>query len=222
MAGLQHPPANGYNGMSTLRGVYMTGKTFLILGAVITIAGCATLGAGYAARDVEKAVELINTQNASELSRHSSAPFLFDGEMLLRRSDIEAVWLHLTENGFKLKNPVITETTKSDDATYKVFLESQEMEIFFRKYIPADSTLGRIDTDDGVFYLLLGRGVDGTPRFWVSPAFRFGWQLAYGGETDEESRGCLLYFSDGSLHGVWPADGYRLCGRICRSQVCRR
>ena len=141
----------------------MTGKTFLILAAVITIAGCATLSAGFAARDVEKAVALINSQDASELNRHSSAPFLFDGEMLFRGSDVEAVWRHLSENGFELNNPIIAETTKSDDATYKVFSESQEMEIFFKKYIPAGSTLGRIDTDSGTFYLLLGRGVAGYP-----------------------------------------------------------
>ena len=141
----------------------MKGKTFLILAAAVFITGCATLSAGFAARDVEKAVGLINSQDAAELSRHSSTPFLFDGEMLLRGSDIDAVWLHLSENGFKLKNPVIAETIKSDDTTYKVFSESQEMEIFFRKYIPAGSTLGRIDTDGGTFHVLLGRGVDGYP-----------------------------------------------------------
>ncbi len=141
----------------------MKGKTFLILAAAICVTGCATLSAGFAARDVEKAIELINTRNASELSRHSNTPFLFEGEMLLRGSDVEAVWHLLSENGFELKNPVIAETTVSDDATYKVFSESQEMEIFFRKYIPAGSTLGRIDTDDGTYHLLLGRGVDGYP-----------------------------------------------------------
>ena len=139
----------------------MKGKIFWVLAAVIVFTGCATLSAGIAARDVERAVGLINSRDAFELKRHSSVPFIFDGEMLLRGSDVEAVWHNLSENGFELKNPVIAETKKSDERTYKVFSDSQEMEIFFRKYIPAGSTLGRIDTDDGIFYLLLGRGVDG-------------------------------------------------------------
>ncbi len=141
----------------------MIRKTFLILSTVITIAGCATFGAGYAARNVQKAVELINSKNALELSRHSSTPFLFDGEMLLRHSDVEAVWRHLSENDFELKNPIIAETATTDDSTYKIFSESQEMEIFFRKYIPDNSTLAKIYTEDGEYHLLLGRAVDGYP-----------------------------------------------------------
>jgi hypothetical protein len=141
----------------------MKGMTLLVLTALVCVAGCATLSGGFAAREVEKAVELINTRDASEISRHSSAPFLFEGEMLLRGSDVEAVWRHLSENGFQLKNPVVVSTTESDDATFRVFSDTQEMEIFFRKYIPAGSTVGRVDTDTTTFHLLLGRGIDGYP-----------------------------------------------------------
>lgn len=141
----------------------MKGNALFAIAAMVCITGCATLSAGFAARDVEKAVDLINSQNASELSRHSSTPFLFEGEMLLRNTDVEAVWSNLSGNGFELKNPIIIETSKSDETTYRVFSESEEMEIFFRKYIPEDSILGKIDTDEGTFHILLGRGVDGYP-----------------------------------------------------------
>jgi len=141
----------------------MKGNALFVIAAMICITGCATLSAGFAARDVEKAVGLINSQNASELGRHSSTPFLFEGEMLLRSTDVAAVWINLSENGFELKNPVIAETSLADETTYRVFSESEEMEIFFSKYIPEDSILGRIDTDDGTFHILLGRGVDGYP-----------------------------------------------------------
>jgi hypothetical protein len=141
----------------------MKWTTLLVLAVVVGITGCATLGAGFAARDVEKAVGLINSQDGFELSRHSSAPFLFEGEMLLRDSDVDAVWHNLSENGFELENPIIVETSKSDETTYMVFSDTEEMEIFFRKYIPEGSTLGKIGTDNGTFYILLGRGVDGYP-----------------------------------------------------------
>jgi hypothetical protein len=139
----------------------MKAKSLFIIVSAILIAGCATLGTGFAARDFERAVAIINSQDAGGIIQNTSAPFVFESEMLLRQSDVEAVWSHLSENGFELVNPIVTETNKIDDSTYRVFSESEEMRIFFSKYIPKGSALGRVDTDNGTFYLLIGRGADG-------------------------------------------------------------
>ena len=139
----------------------MKTKNLFVLTAAIVVAGCATLGSGFITRDFERAVAIINAHDANELIQNSSAPFIFESEMLLRKSDVEAVWRNLSKNRFELVNPVVAETKKIDESTYMVFSESEEMKVFFYKYIPEGSTLGRIDTDNGTFYLLIGRGADG-------------------------------------------------------------
>lgn len=141
----------------------MKGKVIAVLACAVIVSGCATLGTRYAERNVEKAIALINSGDAGALGRYSSDEFIFGREILLRSSDIEAVWNHLIENGFALINPVVSGTYESDDTTFAVFSESEEMEIFFKKYIPPGSTVGKIETSDGTFYVLLGRGIEGYP-----------------------------------------------------------
>ena len=141
----------------------MKGKVLVALALIVIISGCATLRAGFAKRDVQKAVELINSQEADALSFHSGRPFIFEGEILFRSADIEAVWRHLSDNGFAFNNPRIVEAYRSDESTYKVFSESEEMKLLFKKYVPAGSTVGRIDTEEGSYYLLLGSGTGGYP-----------------------------------------------------------
>jgi len=138
-------------------------KALLLCAAAVAITGCATLKAGLAVRNFEKAVELINSQDVEALTRHSGKPFIFDREILFRTSDIEAVWRHLSENNFSLNNPVITVSGESGDSLHKLFSDSDEMEIIFRKYIPSDAAVGAIATDNGVYMLLLGSGTEGYP-----------------------------------------------------------
>lgn len=141
----------------------MKGKVLVAVALIVMLSGCATLSAGFARRDVQKAVELINSQEADDLSFHSGRPFIFEGEILFRSADIEAVWRQLSDNGFAFNNPRIVEAYRSDESTYKVFSESEEMKLLFQKYVPAGSTLGRIDTEEGSYYLLLGSGTGGYP-----------------------------------------------------------
>jgi len=138
-------------------------KALLLLVAVTAVSACATLTDAIAVRNVEKAVELINSKDAEALARNSGKPFIFEGEALFRAADIRAVWQNVTENGFTLENPVIVEARKADSGSYAVFSESEEMEIIFRKYVPGGATLAIIETGRGVYQLLLGRGVGGYP-----------------------------------------------------------
>lgn len=141
----------------------MKGRVLLAVVCIAAVSGCATLRSGFAEREVEKAIELINSGDAGKLAGHSGKMFVFDGEILLRSSDIRAVWRHLSENGFSLTDPVVIETFRSDDSTYAIFSESDEMKIFFSEYVPTGSTVGQVETIEGTFYLLLGNGSGGYP-----------------------------------------------------------
>jgi hypothetical protein len=141
----------------------MKGKCIVTLACVLAVSSCATLEVKFAEQDVERAVELINSQDVDLLARNSGKAFIFDGEILLRSSDVRAVWSSLAKNDFSLENPIIVETQKTNDATYAVFSDSEEMKIFFSKYIPAGSTLGKVETSNGAYQLLLGRRSEGIP-----------------------------------------------------------
>lgn len=141
----------------------MKGKGLPVVFFIVLICGCATLGARFATKDVAKAVELINSQDAAALSLHSGKQFIFDGEILLRSADIHAVWSNLSDSGFSFINPFIVETFASDETTYRIFSDSEEMRILFDRYIPAGSTVGKIATDDGTYHLLLGSRSGGYP-----------------------------------------------------------
>ncbi|MEJ2446596.1 MAG: hypothetical protein P8Y37_01435, partial [Anaerolineales bacterium] len=90
-------------------------------------------------------------------------PFIFEREILFRPVDTQAVWRNLVENGFMLADPVITRVGGVDDNTYKIFADSDEMKILFKKYVPEKSTLALIETAGGTYQLLLGNGTRGYP-----------------------------------------------------------
>jgi hypothetical protein len=113
---------------------------------------------------LEKAVSLINQGDAPALTESSAVPFVFDGEILLRASDVGAVWRNLSINGFRLDSEGVMGTSRVDDTTYQVFSEADEMRIFFSKYVPSGSVLGTVQSGGKTYYLLLGRMSGGYPQ----------------------------------------------------------
>lgn len=129
---------------------------------VVVLAGCATLAGG--AGNVGKAVSLINQGDADMLTQNSAVPFIFEGELLLRRSDVASVWRNLSINGFRLSEDDLLQVGTVDDTTYRVFSDADEMRVSFAKYVPPGSTLGRVSSGGKEFHLLLGQVSGGYPQ----------------------------------------------------------
>ena len=132
--------------------------------AAVLLTGCATLGARMAPGNVEKAIALINQGDADLLAQNSAVPFVFEGEVLLRSSDVAAIWRNLSINGFHLDERGVLEVGNTDDSSYHVFSGAQGMSIFFSKYIPSGSILARVESDGKEYYLLLGKVSGGYPQ----------------------------------------------------------
>jgi hypothetical protein len=134
----------------------------LAMFAAAALTGCATLGGG--AGNVGKAVSLINQSDAELLTQNSAVPFIFEGEVLLRRSDVAAVWRNLSINGFRLSEEDVFDAGNIDDTTFRIFSDAEEMRVFFSKYVPFGSTLGRIKSGGKEYHVILGNVSGGYPQ----------------------------------------------------------
>ena len=139
-------------------------KLIVLVTAVTAItAGCATFGTGQAG-DAEKIVTLINRGDAEQLTNISVIPFIFEGEVLFKASDVGAVWRNLSVNGFRINYPKYEEAARVDAGTYRIFADTYEMETYFAKHVPAAATLAKVTSKGQVYWLLLGRLTGGSPE----------------------------------------------------------
>ncbi|MBT3275886.1 MAG: hypothetical protein HN368_22245 [Spirochaetales bacterium] len=139
-------------------------KFLIVLIAVILTAGCASFGSGPSQEETLKAVTMINSGGAVLLIENSGVPFIFDGEILVRRGDMESVWTNLNANGFQISGSRVISLAPVSDQSYAAFAETEEMRVFFKKYVDSSASLAKIRADSGVFYLLLGTEVDDYPQ----------------------------------------------------------
>ena len=146
-----------------MKGKILALATITAIGGV-AVTGCATFGTGSARGSVGKVVSLINMGEAEPLTESSAVPFVFEGEVLLRPSDVKAVWRNLSINGFHLDKPEIMETVEIDETSYRVFADTFEMKTYFRKYVPTGSTLSKVESGGKEYFLLLGKVSEGYPE----------------------------------------------------------
>ena len=104
----------------------------------------------------EKVVDLINHPGEEYLEEISSNPFLFDGEIIVLDKDISMIWNNLNRSRFGFKNGVIAETVPVGADDYKMFADTMEVKTYFSKYLPEDAAIVKVESDYGLFYLLLG------------------------------------------------------------------
>ena len=130
--------------------------------SMVFLTGCATLGGGTG--KVEKAVSLINQGDADLTAQNSAVPFVFEGEILARVSDVNAVWRNLSINGFRLDPSGIADVGRTDDSSYLIFSERSEMRIFFEKYVPDGSTIAAVESNGRGYHLLIGKVSGGYPQ----------------------------------------------------------
>jgi len=143
---------------------FPTGLLCLALAGAALLGSCATAPYMPSQRKVQKLVDLIDRGGVGSVKGLASAPFLLDGEILLRPADVDAAWANLAASGFKMASPKVVSTARVGDDSYRLFAGTMEVRAFFRNYLNKDSVVATIDSSEGRFYLLLNREVSGYPR----------------------------------------------------------
>ncbi len=128
------------------------------------LASCATAPYTPSEKKVEKLVQLIDRGGVGAVKGLSLAPFLLDGEILLRQADVDTAWSNLKAAGFTMGEPKIASIERLGDQSYARFAASMEVRVFFKKYLNKDSVLVALDAAEGRYYLVLNREVSGYPR----------------------------------------------------------
>jgi hypothetical protein len=136
----------------------------LCLAALGFLCSCATSPYVPSERKVEKLVSLIDSGGVGAVKGLAQAPFLLDGEILLRQADVDAAWANLKASGFTMGKAKVASIARIGDESYKLFADGMEVRSFFKKYLDKDSSLVALDAAEGKYYLILNRKVSGYPR----------------------------------------------------------
>jgi hypothetical protein len=128
-------------------------KILIPLICLIVISSCVTFEVDE--DEVTKVIKLINKGDSEKLAKITQTPFLLDAEIIALEDDAALFWNNLAEAEFSLANPELVDIIPVEEGTYKLFSESWEVEVFFQKYVPENSVVAEIKTDNGSILLLL-------------------------------------------------------------------
>jgi hypothetical protein len=134
------------------------------LSAALLLASCASAPYTPSENKVQKLVDLIDRGGVGAIKGLSTAPFILDGEILIRQADVDSAWANLKTAGFKLDSPKIVSVSKVGAGSYKLFGDRMELRAFFKKYLDESSNIVALDAKAGRYYLILNRQVSGYPR----------------------------------------------------------
>lgn len=132
--------------------------------AAAGLASCASTPYAPNERDVLRLVDLINRGEVTSVEGLTPVPFVLDTETLYLEGDVETMWKNLAEASFAMRDAKFASTERVGEDTWKTFAESYDMKNFFEKYTGADTSLVKVDTADGRYFLLLERKLKGYPR----------------------------------------------------------
>ncbi len=136
----------------------------LAAAVALGLSSCAGLPYIPSEKKVDKLVALIDSGGVGEIKGLSQAPFMLDGEILLRQSDVDAAWANLKAAGFRIGSPKVASIAKIAADSYLVFADTMDARVFFKKYLDKNSSLVALDAAEGRYYLVLNREVKGYPR----------------------------------------------------------
>lgn len=132
--------------------------------AAVLAAGCATAPYMPAERKVDKLVALIDSGGVAGVKGLATAPFLLDGEILLRQADVDAAWSNFAAAKLSLGSPKLASISRIGNDSSAFFGTTIDVRVFFKKYLDKDSVLVALDSGQGRYYLILNREVSGYPR----------------------------------------------------------
>ncbi|MCL2791473.1 MAG: hypothetical protein FWD87_00115 [Spirochaetaceae bacterium] len=132
-------------------------KTVLFLISVWIIIGllsCTTYSQRKSSSN--KIVDLVNAQNSAVLSEITSLPFLFDREIIVLERDRNMIWQNISNAGFSFEGIISTESIPVSSGDYLFFGNTFEVRTWFEKYLPQRASLVKINTRNGLYYMILG------------------------------------------------------------------
>ncbi len=143
-------------------------KKLIILPVVIifVLSSCASLRYVQKEEDVLKIVSLINQKDKETLTIISEVPFLFDGEILMLRGDVQTLWGNSTGAGFEIVNPAVLKIEETREETYKALGEAMEIKAYFSKYLPETARIVHVAADNVNILFLLNDKVDGYAKIY--------------------------------------------------------
>jgi hypothetical protein len=136
-------------------------SVFLLL---LMVAGCATFSLKDEERGFTTVINLINDDHSDTLASISTVPFLFDGEILLVKQDVEVLWKNAIAAGFELPKPQIVDIEPAKPDMASIFSDSKEVAVFFKKYLPKNAVFASVKSDNGEYLFILGERISGVPR----------------------------------------------------------
>ncbi|MCA1950199.1 MAG: hypothetical protein LDL24_06490 [Treponema sp.] len=138
---------------------------FSLMGALImgSLASCSTLPVAQNPGRVQSLIQALNTEPVESLMKRSSRPFLLDGEIIVRESDLESLWQNLRAARFSFSEAEIVSIQPVNSESYLLFGNSKDTQFFFKKYVPKDGAIAEVTTSLGTFYIITGG------RTWFTP-----------------------------------------------------
>lgn len=127
----------------------------------VILSSCSTVPISRQEASVDKIVSLINAGDADTLVSISKKPFLLDGEIMLRDSDIAMIWNNLAGAGFTFGDRYKADIYPAVADYADLFSDTWEVQVFFRQYIPAhkEGAVLELSTDNGKYFLILGNKI---------------------------------------------------------------
>lgn len=135
--------------------------------AIMLIAGCVSAPSTANLPPGDRLLQLVNDDPVDKLVVQSSVPMFFDGELVVRRDDVELLWTGLREAGFEIA-PSGYSIEPASAADYGLVAQTFDMESFFTsgdhvpdnaQWLVGSSSIGSVrvlfaDGDDGQLVIL--------------------------------------------------------------------
>ncbi|HUX21779.1 MAG TPA: hypothetical protein VMW69_11115 [Spirochaetia bacterium] len=129
----------------------------------LLLSSCSTVPFAQRPKNAMRVIELFNSGDVQSLDNISQVPFLFNGEIVELREDVNTIWSNLSKSGLKLTNAQVADAQPIGPDTYKMFADTMEVKVFFQKYLPKGAALVHITFSGGSFDLLLDGARRGYP-----------------------------------------------------------
>lgn len=139
-------------------------SSIALVATLALLASCTSAPHVQKERDVMRLVDLINAGGVQGIQGLAAVPFAFDSEILYLESDVERLWVNLSESSFLMENARMVSSEPVNPESWTSFARSFDMQNFFSKYTGRDTSLVTVDSDDGRYLLLLERKIKGYPR----------------------------------------------------------
>ena len=141
----------------------ISGALVAVVAGAILLASCSTIPFAQRPQNAMRIIDLFNSGNIQALDSDSQIPFLFNGEIVELKEDVNVMWTNMIKSGLKIENPQVTSARAIGPESYKQFADSMQVRVFFQKYLPKGAAIVHVTFKGGSFDLLLDGAKKGFP-----------------------------------------------------------